>query len=128
MTVPLLPPDQLAQLADLVVDRLLERMTDVAPAAPGPRFVDADTLARMFSVARSTIHEHAGELGAVQLGDGKRRLVRFDVERARAAWTALSSSERSQAPDPPAPTAHVRRRRKRAASDGVELLPVGLRK
>lgn len=126
VTVPLLQPDQLSQLADLVADRLLERLGNpMSPMGDTPRLVDADTLARMFSVGRSTIYEHAAELGAVQLGDGKRALVRFDIERARAAWTARDVSKQSQVADPPAPGEHVRRRRTTAARDGVELLPVG---
>lgn len=121
MTVPLLPADQ-AELVEAVARRVVELLDEREPATAG--LVSAGTLARLFGISRSTVYEHAAEFGAVQLPGGARSLVRFDVERARAAWTACTDSERSETPGPPAPTDITRRRRRTAAQTDADLLPI----
>jgi DNA-binding FadR family transcriptional regulator len=53
-----LDDDQLERLADLIAERLRD-----APPARGP-LVDARELARLLGVSRSSVYEHARDLGA----------------------------------------------------------------
>lgn len=121
MSVPLLSPDQ-AAFVDAVARRMIELLDERERPAAG--LVDAASLARLLGVSRSTVYEHQDELGGVQLGSGKRSMVRFDVEQARAAWTRRDPSERSEDPDPPAPPAVRRRRQRGAGRSTADLLPV----
>ena len=89
VSVPLLPADQ-ADLVDAIARRVVEILDERQPTSG---LVDARTLAGMFGLSVSAVHEHADELGAFRLGTGARRLVRFDVERARAAWSCRTTSE-----------------------------------
>jgi hypothetical protein len=106
---------------------LLEERQQPSSDQVASGLVDAATLARLLSVTRGTVYEHADEFGAVRLGDGPRSRLRFDVERARAAWTRRVSGGRSHEPEPPtaAPIQRApRRRRNGATRSGVDLLPV----
>jgi len=76
----------------LRVVELLEARRDLGSS---PRLVDAATLSSMLGVCRSTVYEHADELGAVRLGGGAKPRLRFDPERAKAA-VSRSESARSQ--------------------------------
>lgn len=124
MSVALLSPDAaefVEAVAQRVVQLLEERDRDRQPAG----LVDAATLGRLFGVGRTTIYEHADELGGVELaGDGKRTLLRFDVERARAAWTRRDTSERSDAAAAPVAAGTTRRRPRSAGHSDANLLPV----
>lgn len=102
---------------DAIARRVAELLAGNAP--PRPRLVDAAELAELLDVSRAYIYEHAPELGAVRLGDGKRGRLRFDVDAARAAVTRDHATE----PSAPAPrrtttrpqrptTGHVLRTRK----------------
>lgn len=124
MTVPLLSPDQ-ADFVDAVARRVVELLDERERPASG--LVDARTLAGMFGLSVSAVYEHSERLGAVRLGTGKRQLVRFDVERARAAWTRGVSGEESQAresADLPMLVGAARRRRGTATRSTAGLLPV----
>ena len=80
-----LDDDQLERLAELVATRLGH-----ATSARGP-LVDARELARRLGVSRSTVYEHARDLGAIRIGAGERGRLRFDPEVAmRAARPTLS--------------------------------------
>jgi hypothetical protein len=74
-----LSPEQLSELARLIAAELRE-----APEPGG--LVDAATLAEKLGTSRDYVYEHAGQLGAVKLGEGKRPRLRFDVSTARAAY------------------------------------------
>jgi hypothetical protein len=88
MTMIELSPEQLAQLADL----LAERLRGVLPDQPTPtpnvgtdgRLVDAQTVAGALGVDRSTVYEHAHELGGRKIGNGKRGRWSFDLQTALA--------------------------------------------
>ncbi len=124
-----------AQLDDLA-DRIAARLTAPAPVA---QLVDAAQMARILGVERSTVYEHADELGALRLGQrgegnhGGPRL-RFDPQTALEAWTSRSRSERSDAstingsgPSVPATTRSRRRLPNGLPKPGVEpgvVLPV----
>ena len=118
--VPLLPPDEEALLEAFTVRvaELLEQR-----AAP-PQLVDAKTLAGMLSVSVTTVYENVERLGGVELpGTGKRRLIRFDVEKALMAWIPCGTGERSQ-PAQAQPVRPAARRRRAAARPDSKLLPV----
>jgi hypothetical protein len=114
--------DQLERLADLIAARLAS--SPLGDAVFSKRLVDAETLGRMLGLSRSTVYEHAGELGGVRLGDGPRAPVRFDPDRAVSAWTARQGSEGSPVPDVPVDAGVRRRRRSVAAQSEGRLLPV----
>jgi len=116
MTAPITLSDE---AVDAIARRLAHLLREEAPA-PGA-LVDAAALARALGVSRHTIYAHAAELGAVRVGGGKRPRLRFDVARARAAW-----SEREQ--DAPGESPKIARRRPRAASTAAPLLPIGSRR
>jgi hypothetical protein len=110
-------------LAELVARRVVELLVERGQA-PAVGLVDAAELARLLGISRSTVYDNATKLGAIETGNGSARpRLRFDVERARAAWAACSSVD-ARAPESPAHVP-VRRRPKRGrATSGVKLLPV----
>ena len=75
---------QLERLADLVAERLQPSSPQAvgAVAQKGPSLVDASALARRLGVSRATVYEHSAELGAIEVGGGKRPRLRFDPEKA----------------------------------------------
>lgn len=117
----------LEQLADLVVDRLLERLgpllADETPR-PAATLVDAHELARTLSLSRTYVYEHAAELGGVRMGDGARPRWRFDPEKARAAYESGGSACSANRESHPVPTGNPSRRRRSPAQSGVTLLPI----
>jgi DNA invertase Pin-like site-specific DNA recombinase len=70
-------PDVLSErdlvLVDAVAQRVFEMLDERSAAQTAGQLVDASTLARMLGVSRSTVYEHADELGAVRLGGGSKR-------------------------------------------------------
>ena len=113
----------LEQLAELVAERVVQLLVE-REQAPASGLVDAATLARVLGVSRSTVYQHAQRLGAVEVGDGDRPRLRFDVDRACAAWTPRVETKKSQQPEAPV-LAGVRRCRRRAKSGSSGyLLPV----
>jgi hypothetical protein len=128
VTVELMPADELGDLVERIARRVVElldeREANFQRVENFARLVDSATLARMLGVSRAYVYEHALELGGVQLGDGDRPRLRFDVEKALERWTARETRSESQPPDPPAPADVVRRRRRRATRPGDGLLPV----
>jgi hypothetical protein len=90
-----LAPEQLADLADM----LAERLRGVLPDQPAPSattgatrgLVDAQTVAAALGVDRSTIYQHAVMLGGIKVGGGERGRWRFDLTTALAAGTTKPS-------------------------------------
>jgi hypothetical protein len=117
---PLLSPRDLA-LVDAVAERVLELLAERGAPAGRSRLVSAAELAEVLGVTRDTVYCHADELSAVRLG--ARGRLRFDVEKAIAAWTACEASSRSQPADAPARAGRSRRRR--APGSEGERLPNG---
>jgi hypothetical protein len=110
-----LAPDQLDELADLIAARLR--------CDQPVGLVDAMTVAKALGMKAGWVRENAAELGAVRLGDGPKPRLRFDLEKATAAWAARSAGERSLRAAP-APQAKTRRRRTSASATTIDLLPV----
>ena len=107
-----LHPADLDALADLVAERLAERLGGSATA---PQLVDAGTLAGLLGVTRGYVYEHADDLGAQRIGNGPRPRLRFDVDRARELAGRLPGGEVPASGDRPASARHRRRRRPRAS-------------
>ena len=87
-----LAPEQLAQLADMLADRLRGVLPDHATPSPNVgtngALVDAQTVADALGVDRSTVYEHAALLGGRKIGNGERGRWRFDLATALAAGIA----------------------------------------
>lgn len=88
-------------------------------------------LAKYLSVNPSWVYEHADDLGARRLGDGRRARLRFSIAEVDARLSACSSGRRSGAPDDgperasqagSRPRARTRKRGRLGTS--VELLPI----
>lgn len=103
-----LDPATIAALADAVAERL--RGEHLRPT----ELVDAVEIARRFGVSRDYVYDHAGDLGAVRLGDGPRARLRFDP---------ATVAERLKPEAPEATRAHPRRR-PRSKSGSADLLPI----
>jgi hypothetical protein len=94
-----------------LVEAVAQRVLGALEARPLPRLVDASTLAGVLGVSRSTVYEHAEQLGGLEVGGGTRPRLRFDVDRTPAAWTSRYVSERSQPSDVSIRKGSRRRRR-----------------
>jgi hypothetical protein len=115
--------DALDRLADLLAERLAVRLNGMAPSRGEP-LVDAAEIARLHGKTRSWVYEHAGELGAVRLGSGRRPRLGFSPVRVAAAL------QKVDAPDPMTlPQIAMPRRGRRTRTDrtpsGAKLLRVG---
>jgi hypothetical protein len=88
------------------------------------QLVDAATLAKTLGISRDTVYDHRAELGGIEVGNGERPRLRFDVDQARAAWTRRVSSKGSIEAESALPVAVPRRRRSAAARSTDGLLPI----
>jgi stage V sporulation protein SpoVS len=70
---------------DAIAARVIARLRDARSAED--QLVDAAALARALGVSRSTVYEHAADLGAIRLGNGRRPRLRFDLQIAHERWT-----------------------------------------
>jgi predicted DNA-binding transcriptional regulator AlpA len=114
-------PTDLERLAELIADRLAERLEQPRPLE---RLLTAAQVAERFGVARSWVYDRAEELGAVRLGAGPRGRLRFDATKVAAALASRDGSKRSQGAAVPAATDVPRRRRRRSTQTSVQPLPV----
>lgn len=94
-----LHPDDIEAIARRVIELQSER---VAPSEPA--LVDATALAHGIGMSRAYVYEHAHELGAVKVGDGKKPRLRFDLDVALAAFSALT--DKPKAPEQPVRRSH----------------------
>jgi len=76
-------------------------------------------LAQHLHLNRAWVYEHAGELGAIRLGDGPKARLRFDLHTAE---TALGRHQAGQAPVPAG--AKTRRPTRSSATDEAQMLEV----
>jgi len=83
--------DPLAALGELVASDVAARLG----ATSG--LLSAQELADALGVSRKFVYTHAGRLGAMEIGDGPRPRLRFDLARARAALRDVAEAT-------PAPT------------------------
>ncbi len=108
-----LHPDDVEAIARRVVELQAERIPLGAPA-----LVDATALAHAIGMSRAYVYEHADELGAVKVGDGKKPRLRFNMGVALAAFSALT--DKPEAAEQP--VRHKPRRIRPTAS--APLLPI----
>jgi hypothetical protein len=121
--------DNLLELGlDGIVERIVERLRapkDSSPANGAPRLVDARTVADALGCSRDCVYAHAAELGGQRIGDGPRGRLRFDLDHALSAWSACSTSKKSQTPQTPVAAGGSSRRRRQRLGSSPELLPIG---
>jgi hypothetical protein len=110
------------QLADAIAERVAKLLLHATPAQYS--LVDASTVARALGVSRDFVYSHAAELGGQRIGDGPRGRLRFDLDRALAAWTSRFESERSRKHEVPAQGPVSHRTGPRRLGSGPKLLPI----
>jgi len=133
MTTITLDSAQLVELADLVADRLADRVCGVLPhpatvALPDRRsgsLVTAQVLASMLGVSREFVYRHADELGGQRIGNGERSRLRFDAEAALTRWSGRQRSNESQPAKAPVAARPQAVRRRARSVPAAHLLPIG---
>jgi hypothetical protein len=83
-------------------ERIAALVAEAVRRDPPARFIDAAATARMLSVERDWVYEHAEELGAIRLG-GPRGRLRFDRHEIcrRLARTRRGALAGGRKPDRP---------------------------
>ncbi len=114
--------EALDRLADLLAERLAVRLSGLTPVRAEP-LVDAAEIARLHGKTRSWVYEHAGELGAVRLGSGRRPRLGFSPARVAAALDKVDEQAPVKLPQIAKPRRGRRARTDRTPS-GSELLRV----
>jgi hypothetical protein len=122
-----------AELTPAAIEQIAQRVAELlaggtVPAGAPAGLVDAGTVARHFGLTRGWVYEHAGELGAIRLGDGPKARLRFDLAAVEAALEHGHSQgvEVKASPRPPTPRRHPREPRRPAGAD-ASLLPISTR-
>jgi hypothetical protein len=115
--------DALDRLADLLAERLAARLSALTPARTEP-LVDAAEIARLHGKTRTWVYEHAGELGAVRLGSGRRPRLGFSPARVAAALEMVDEPAPMKLPQAAKPR-RARPNRTDRTPSGAELLRVG---
>lgn len=73
-----LADDQLERLAKLIA-------AELASSQPAHQLLSADQLAARLGVSVRYVRDHATELGAIRLGTGSKKRLRFDPQHATEA-------------------------------------------
>lgn len=116
------------EFVERVARRVVELIEDQRPSGR-PRMVDVAELAEILGVSRDTVYRHSKQLGAARIGDGPRPALRFDVERATAAWASrcvedAPSQDRGSRSRAGTGNKPGRPRRTTGSRSPVELLPI----
>jgi hypothetical protein len=112
----------LARLADMLAPRIAEELS--ARTAVGPELVDAAAIARRFALSAEWVRDHADELGAIRLGEGKRPRLRFDPAEVLCALRRRSRRVGSPVADLPTPAEDSPRAGRGRVDNGLDALPV----
>lgn len=108
-------------LTDADLQAVAERVVQLLRATHTPTTVWMDTaaVARVYAIGEDWVREHAGELGAIRVGDARNAPLRFHVDRVSAAMDRrrLTAPLIAPAPRRPGPARGVRN------SDLEDLLP-----
>jgi hypothetical protein len=107
----------------LLAERLAVRLSGLTSGRAEP-LVDAAEIARLHGKTRSWVYEHAGELGAVRLGSGRRPRLGFSRARVAAALDRVDEPAPLELPQIAKPRRGRRPRTDRTPA-GAELLRVG---
>lgn len=98
--------------AAMIAEEVTRLLRDDVPSGG---LVTAEQAGRAIGMSAAWVREHATDLGAVRIGDGKRPRLRFDLETVKAAMTRRTSGETSPAlalvPDAPESLAMATMRR-----------------
>lgn len=110
------------------VEAIARRVVDLLEHRPPaePTWLTAADVAHRFGVARSWVYEHAGELGAVRLGDagaGRRPRLRFDPDRVAAGLASGPSGRRPHGAETPTATRDEIGRARHDRPSGARSLP-----
>lgn len=107
----------------VLVAEIVQRVGLLLKAEPSrTRLVDAATVADALGISRDWVYAHAQELGGARVGAGPRGRLRFDLNRALAAWRSRPVGDLERAASE-ASTELPRRSGKRPRED-AGLLPV----
>lgn len=98
-------------------ERIAALVAEAVRRDPPARFLDAAATARMLSVERDWVYEHAEELGAVRLG-GPRGRLRFDRREVCERLTSTRGQDLAQGHEPDRPRVQTMRRRNRHRGRG----------
>jgi len=82
---------------EAVARRTVELLRDDRPSTFA--LIDARELAGQLGVSVDYIYEHATQLGAIRLGNGRRARIRFDLATARDALEATRPRPRGRPAD-----------------------------
>lgn len=109
----------------LLADVIAERVSELLRVEPTHRqLVDAATVAAALGVSRDCVYAHAAELGGERIGNGPRGRLRFDLDRALAAWTSRCHSKESHRSELPVPASHSASRQRQRVGSSAGLLPI----
>lgn len=100
-----------AAAIEALAARVAELLTGQLPAQPPVtitpgRLLSAAEVSEWWGVRRGWVYEHAGELGAIRIGDGERPRLRFDADRVAQR---LQRQPASPPPTQPEPAVRARR-------------------
>ena len=122
-----------AELSPAAIEQIAQRVAELlaggtVPVTAPAGLVDAGTVARHFGLTRGWVYEHAGELGAIRLGDGPKARMRFDLAAVEAVLEHGHSQGVEVKASPRAPTSGRRPRDpRRPAGADASLLPISSR-
>ena len=112
-------------LVEAVARRVVELLRDAGlVAAPAPRYLTTEEVARRLSVTPRWVREHRALLDGERLGRNSRGPLRFPAAAVDAAVSGRSAGGGSQPPDPRPRSGPVTRRRSRAGRAATRTLPV----
>lgn len=74
-----LHPDTVERIALRVAVLLSRRLSQPGPPPSEPQLLTASEVSQRYRVHRGWVYEHAEELGAIPIGEGKRPRLRFDA-------------------------------------------------
>jgi hypothetical protein len=98
-------------------ERIAALVADAVRCEPPARFLDAAATARMLSVERDWVYEHAEELGAVRLA-GRRGRLRFDRREVCDRLARRRDQDLAGGRKPDRPSVQPMRRRSRHCGRG----------
>lgn len=111
--------DLSAETVERIAAAVVAHLADTNPHTDAP-LIDAAEVARRHGVTRSWAYDHAGDLGALRLGNGTRARLRFDP----ATVAAYLDRGRPTATTAPSPLTRPDRSRPRAKRPATPLLPI----
>ena len=113
--------DVVGRLAEAVAERVLERLGGAVRATAPAAWLDAAETARLLSVSRDFVYDHADELGAVRLPGA---LLRFNADVIAERLSPRYGSEDSDRAESPAQPDVSPARRRRSTGAAADLLPI----